>query len=122
MTTSEMTDVPKLRSTDSRPSPVHSTSSTSDFWPGVKRRSTYQATPPITPPISSGRTRCQPPALATAAVKPLPLSSTPKARCSTLNKMNIIRSPSSPVATPVMTTMTQNRRVSRASPSPVTFG
>ena len=46
----------------------------------------------------------------------------PNARCWTVNRTSIIKSPNSPVATPVSTTMTQNRGVSAASPSPVAFG
>ena len=57
MTTSEITDVPRQRRNDSRPSPFHTASSISDGSPLVYRRSTNQAPPPNTPAISRDATR-----------------------------------------------------------------
>ena len=57
MTTSEMTEVPRQRRNDSRPSPFQIASSISDCSPWVYRRSTNHATPPNAPAMSSELTR-----------------------------------------------------------------
>ena len=57
MTTSEITEVPRQRRNDSRPSPFHTASSISDGSPLVYRRSRNQATPPNAPAISREPTR-----------------------------------------------------------------
>jgi hypothetical protein len=57
MTTSEITEVPRQRRNDSRPSPFHTASSISDGSPLVYRRSKNHAPPPNAPAISSEATR-----------------------------------------------------------------
>lgn len=125
MTISEMIPVPSERRSDSRP-PCHTTSSSSDFSPGVNLRSRYQATPPNTPAMNRSTTRRSADERSTAASK-LPLWKKlpmlyPYARCWTLNKITIMASPSRPAPTPVATTSSQKNGVRVASPSPVAFG
>ncbi len=120
MTISEMTEVPSDRRKDSRVPSPHTSSSRSDFSPWVKRRSRNQAIPPNTPALSSTTRRRRSDACS-AADSSDPVWY-PNARCWTVNRSSISRSPNSPAATPVSATMAQNRGVSAASPSPVAFG
>ncbi len=57
MTTSEMTEVPRQRRNDSRPSPCQIASSISECSPLVYRRSRNHATPPNAPAMSRELTR-----------------------------------------------------------------
>jgi hypothetical protein len=57
MTTSEITDVPRLRRNDSRPSPFQSASSISDDSLFMYLRSRNHAMPPNAPAISREPTR-----------------------------------------------------------------
>src|ERR1022692_2512883 len=66
ITTSEVTDVRKLRRIDSCPSPFHSDSSISDFSFFRYRRIKNQATAPTRPAITSVVTRCRSDVRATA--------------------------------------------------------
>jgi hypothetical protein len=120
MTTSEMTAVPAERRNDSLPSPFQIESSISDRSPLVQRRSRYQATPPIRPASSSeisrrGSEACRTPSSSGPALNP-------KARCSTLYRIHISRSPNNPAAIPVATSTIQNSGLSAVSPSLVTLG
>ncbi len=69
MTTSEITDVPRLRRNDSFPLPFHTASSTSEHSPLVYRRNTYQVTPPTAPAMSRTTTRRSPDTFSTADSK-----------------------------------------------------
>ena len=120
MTISEMTEVPSDLRKDSRAPSPHTTSSSSDFSPRVQRRSRNHEIPPNAPATSSTTRRRVSEACSTPDSR-VPVWY-PNARCCTVNRISIIRSPKSPAAMPVSASMAQNRGVSAASPSPVAFG